>query len=63
MILPRSDGGKTRGEIQDSFNSYPVMIGRRRRHNRSGARRAEGILLPRLTAHAPNPIPQNNARC
>ena len=23
----------------------------------------EGILLPRLTAHAPNPIPRNNARC
>ena len=25
--------------------------------------RVEGILLPRLTAHAPNPIPRNNARC
>lgn len=24
---------------------------------------AQGILLPRLTAHAPNPIPRNNARC
>jgi len=23
----------------------------------------EGILLPRLTAHAPNPILRNNARC
>ena len=29
----------------------------------SDARRVEGILLPRLTAHAPNPIPRNNARC
>ena len=26
-------------------------------------RHVEGILLPRLTAHAPNPIPRNNARC
>jgi hypothetical protein len=30
---------------------------------RTGARHAEGILLPRLTAHAPNPILRNNARC
>ena len=29
MILPQSDVGKTKGEIQDNFNSYPVMIGRK----------------------------------
>ena len=27
------------------------------------ARRVEGILLPRLTTYASNPIPRNNARC
>jgi hypothetical protein len=27
-ILPQSDVGKTKEEIQDNFNSYPVMIGR-----------------------------------
>ena len=28
-ILPQSDVGKTKGEIQDNFNRYPVMIGRK----------------------------------
>jgi hypothetical protein len=36
---------------------------RKEGHNRSGARRVEGILLPRLTTYAFNPIPRNNARC
>jgi len=25
-IVPQSDVGKTKGEIQRNFNSYPVMI-------------------------------------
>jgi len=28
-----------------------------------GARRVEGVLLPKLTPYASNPIPRNNARC
>jgi hypothetical protein len=28
-ILPQSDVGKTKEEIQDNVNSYPVMIGRK----------------------------------
>jgi hypothetical protein len=28
-ILTQSDVGKTKEEIQDNFNSYPVMIGRK----------------------------------
>jgi hypothetical protein len=28
-ILPQSDVGKTKAEIQNNFNSYPVMIGRK----------------------------------
>ena len=35
----------------------------RKKDATTGARRVEGILLPRLTAHAPNPILRNNARC
>jgi hypothetical protein len=27
--LPQSDVGKTKEEVQDDFNSYPVMIGRK----------------------------------
>jgi hypothetical protein len=29
-ILPKSDVGKTKGEIRDDFNSYPVMIRRKK---------------------------------
>jgi hypothetical protein len=28
-ILPQSDVGKTKEQIQDNFNSYPVMIVRK----------------------------------
>ena len=28
-ILPQSDVGKTKEEIRDNFNSYPVMIERK----------------------------------
>jgi hypothetical protein len=28
-ILPQSDAAKTKGEIQDNFNRYRVMIGRK----------------------------------
>jgi len=62
-ILSQSNVGKTKGEIRSNFNSYCVMIGRktpqpirRKARWRHSATKVNG-------AHAPNPIPRNNARC
>ena len=51
-----SEGGNP-GELQQA------LCDDRKEDATTAAKHAEGILLPRLTPHASNPIPRNNARC
>jgi hypothetical protein len=50
-----SEGGNP-GELQQALCDD-------RKEDATTARHAEGHSAARLTAHAPNPIPRNNARC